>query len=757
MTMTDRETLERALSALVRTRRCMQLYPVANPVVRAALQQLHEALKMPPSLDPISASKPLPPLTCEIRGDGFYFDGEESPMGAGRPELKAFAQLLYGAGAKLLYFQPGLPLKAATAFVSGIMALERGTPPENIPELSQPRVGLAFVEESPFAETNEAPFPETETETGDLLAHLLAQRATGGEFAKDPEAASRQHMGDVLAFFLAVEAGDDRYRSQLEHTLSDPGRLAETYSYVGHMPAAGPHGHGEKPRDSGHQSRDALRQTLRHMAQSLQDMPADLRAFALANMAEAVVTTDADTRTCLIEEVLPLGIGQEGIEDALTRQLPPGTASRVLLRHIRVHAGTASTLQAFLEGMENPRQRGQVAAGLLGALRAEGEAPSPRDLIDVLENAGSGMRNAAAAPSLLDGEQIAADIRRRMSLAEAALHVTHDEVRALRRSVAAADEVSDAQQDALSYFHVFAIGSYAEREQHMLARLQDALCAAIARKDFHFVNHVVQLALGLVRSDVREDAYPTLLPYLEALHQDPNFTKFLTHLTEMAESEEAARTTINTLAGDTAPAVFSALAQEEVKSRRFALLNLLLSMGPGILGYLQEQINHPQWYVVRNAVYLLGRVPAQANLRVLERALRHRDLRVRQEALSSLQLYDPRETAPLIAKALHDPEEYLRARAAQLLMESGQTPYAVDLIDILRKHGGALRRQPEFALAVVRALGVLCNGASMGELERLRRQTWLPGTRKRSELRAACAESLAAIQARGGVPARENA
>jgi hypothetical protein len=754
MIATGVDTMEQALMALVRTRRCMQLYPVANPVVREALQQLLEAFKAPPVLDPLAADAPPPMMTCEIRATGFHGDAGRVLAGA-HPDVTAFARLLSGAGAKRLYFRPGTPLRALTAFVSGTMALERGAAPDSVLELSQPGVGLEFMEQAVVAETEaEAetaatpePEPAPEAHAGDLLSHLVAQREQR-ESHPAPEgksAAWRQHLEDILAFFLAVERGDATCHAEFCHTISDPARIAETYSYVGHVPSAGSQEDGgARESAEARLSCDALRQTLRHIAKPLEGMPQDMRAFALANMAEAVVTTDTHTRARLLDEVLPAGIGDGGVEDAIAGLLPPGAAVRVLLRHVQEHAGSAATLRAFFDSMEFPQQRGQVAAGLLDALETEAGEPPSAALRAVLTQAAAGKHGPA--PLLPAGTETA--VAHRTALADTALLVSQEEARALHRAAASAGALSDEQQDALSCFHVFAIGCHDEQERGMLDRLQRALRDSISKKDFNFANHVVQLALGLVRPDVREDAYPALLPYIEALHHEPNFAKFLAHLSELADSSGNARTAINALASGTAPAVFETLAREEVKARRFALLNLLLSMGPGILGYLREQVNHSQWYVVRNTLYLLGRLPAPDNLRAIERTLRHRDARVREEALTSLAAYDPKETAPLIARALSDPEEHLRARAAELLAATGQQPYAVDLIDLLRSQGSELRRQPEFALALVRALGVLCNGASINDIERLRRQTWLPGTRKRAELRAACAEAVNAIRAR---------
>lgn len=733
------DTLEQAIAALSRTRRCMQLYPAANPVVRMALEQLQAAFRAPVSPDPLEANAPPKMITCDIRATGFHDSGGRL-LGAGFPEMAVFAGLLHRAGARRFYFQAGVPLQALMAFVCATMALERGTAPENLPELTQPGLGLEFAEQpTDTPEAGQAPAEPME----DFLAHLMARRgarmAGGGPGAQ--AAAGRQHLEDIVAFFLALERGDETRKTELRHTLGDPARIAEAYSYVGHVPGSKTQENGAPPAVS----RDALRQTLRHLAGAVEELPADMHAQALANLAEAVVITDPQTRACFMEYVLPAGIGQGGVEDEVTGQLPMGAAIRVLLCHAVTQEAPADGLRAFLDAVRPARQRASLAAGLLAALESNTEAPLDTEVRRVLEAAGAGKHGAMAPPVT---EASANLVSRRDAMASLARQMTGAEARALRK--AATGTTNDEQQAALSHFHLFAIGCAGEHDQGMLDRLRHALKTAIAQENFDFPNHVIQLALGLVRPGVREEAYPTLLPYVEPLYQEPNFAQFLAHLSQLAETQENARAVIRALASGTAPAVFQSLAREEVKARRLALLDLLLSMGPTILGFLREQVNHPHWYVARNTVYLLGRLPEHGNLRALDRALRHRDARVREEALSSLQTHEPAEAAPLIAKALHDPEEDLRARAAQLLAESGQTPYSVDLIEMLRAQGAELRRQPVFALALVRALGTLCHGASLEDLERLRRQAWLPGARNRGELRAACAEAMAAIRKRAG-------
>ena len=110
--------------------------------------------------------------------------------------------------------------------------------------------------------------------------------------------------------------------------------------------------------------------------------------------------------------------------------------------------------------------------------------------------------------------------------------------------------------------------------------------------------------------------------------------------------------------------VFHRLEHEQNTQVRLALMRLLGRIGPAALEAARVMLQHPQWYVVRNAVKLLGEVRDPDLLKDVTPALRHPDERVQKAAIKVLQDARVPGRAAAIASALpymkvHTVEEML--------------------------------------------------------------------------------------------------
>jgi HEAT repeat protein len=169
---------------------------------------------------------------------------------------------------------------------------------------------------------------------------------------------------------------------------------------------------------------------------------------------------------------------------------------------------------------------------------------------------------------------------------------------------------------------------------------------------------------------------------------------------------------------------------------------------------LVHMLGDPRWFVVRNAIELLGEMRvAEADLE-LEKMLEHRDDRVRTAAASALAKLGPGVAAKGLRGALRDAPEEVRERAAEAmaLQRSGSvdslvraldkeddnrvqmamvtalgqlgTPHAVEkLMDIARTEKGLLgkRRATPMRVAAVHALGEVKTSSALAALQTLLR------------------------------------
>lgn len=169
---------------------------------------------------------------------------------------------------------------------------------------------------------------------------------------------------------------------------------------------------------------------------------------------------------------------------------------------------------------------------------------------------------------------------------------------------------------------------------------------------------------------------------------------------------------------------------------------------------LVHMLGDPRWFVVRNAIELLGEMRvAEADVE-LEKMLEHRDDRVRTAAASALAKLGPGVAAKGLRGALRDAPEDVRERAAEAmaLQRSGSvdslvraldkeddnrvqmamvtalgqlgTPHAVEkLMDIARTEKGLLgkRRPTPMRVAAVHALGEVKTSSALAALQTLLR------------------------------------
>lgn len=204
---------------------------------------------------------------------------------------------------------------------------------------------------------------------------------------------------------------------------------------------------------------------------------------------------------------------------------------------------------------------------------------------------------------------------------------------------------------------------------------------------------------------------------------------------------------------DGVEALVEALISAPSITDRRVYYDSLLRMRTGVRT-LVHMLGDPRWFVVRNAVELLGEMRvAEADVE-LEKLLEHRDDRVRTAAASALAKLGPGAAAKGMRGALRDASEEVRERAAEAMalqrggsVESivraldkeedsrvqmtmvnalGQlgTPHAVEkLMDIARTDKGLLQRgrPTPTRVAAVHALGEVKTSSALAALQTLLR------------------------------------
>jgi len=118
-----------------------------------------------------------------------------------------------------------------------------------------------------------------------------------------------------------------------------------------------------------------------------------------------------------------------------------------------------------------------------------------------------------------------------------------------------------------------------------------------------------------------------------------------------------------------AGAICDLLGQVNHMKHRRALCEALAISCKDDVDVLISRLGDPRWYVIRNVVYVLGRIAHQGVERALDRALHHEDVRVRKEAVRALGNIESPTSRAFLVSAFRDPDGGVRVQAALTLAQ----------------------------------------------------------------------------------------
>lgn len=741
MDLKFQQALERVLVQTVQARRCLQLYPRSNHLVSEARASLHGSVRL--AVAAMAKEEATGKWCCEVRRDGFFVGEQE--LAAERISVGRFARLLYLNGAKLFCVSPQATGAHADAFIEASLLLENNEGQPDWTALECEHFGVERLAEAAVTSG------EAQADV-DLVAYLTARSGgeelggggtgsgKGGGGSGTGDGGVNSDLRDLIQFFQSVQEGHEEERQALLNTLMDSTRMAEAFSYVANA-AMVP---GQKEL-----SGEALRQVLKHIRNTIETLPEESRDFIVNNVSQAVLGTDPETRERLVSDVLSEGIGEDSLRDEITKRLPPRLGASVLMHHVNLHDGTASMVNSFVEGLPNEVHRKQIKK-LLNLDEQEDlndpGAATPQERMRLTQKTGAAPEDAHTESP----EEVMARSAKLQQLGMRVMRVGREELAELQRNVREQTEVSDNEHDAFTLFLLFATGQMEVKDARLLENLQTTLHNALEMERFDLLNRVIEFALGNLRDDLRPDTFRVLSHYLTPLYQQKQFENYIRTLSEKKRlgGDGTESLLLESVARGAAPVLLAELETEQVKRRRFVLLSLLVAMGPIIAPRLRQNLANPNWYVVRNAVYLLGKLKDLQSLEALSACLRHEDARVRLETVDALEELGVPEVDDLLKHAIKDSDPKVRGHAAAALARRGDSSHFDAFVRELRRQPLRMLRRPDYTLGVIGALGTLGDDDAVQVLRGFSRWCWLPVSR-RKEMRSACERALQDIARRG--------
>jgi HEAT repeat protein len=237
---------------------------------------------------------------------------------------------------------------------------------------------------------------------------------------------------------------------------------------------------------------------------------------------------------------------------------------------------------------------------------------------------------------------------------------------------------------------------------------------------------------------------------LQALDQlsTDEMTNYLVSFLFAEETEQRTRDTLTQIlafvGSKIANRLVEILADEGAASKRKLLNEILVHSGTGTLPVIYEYLDDDRWYVVRNAIAILGDIRSQESLAQLTPLLQHDEIRVRRETIRALtKIGGKRAIKILVQTAIADDQE-LRRQAILSLGAIRATSAVPTLLTMLKKSDWS-QRAVDLKKDVIRALGEISDPEAIPELVKVvRKKSWLR-RQLNDELRVAAAASLGDI------------
>lgn len=191
------------------------------------------------------------------------------------------------------------------------------------------------------------------------------------------------------------------------------------------------------------------------------------------------------------------------------------------------------------------------------------------------------------------------------------------------------------------------------------------------------------------------------------------------------------------------------LETETDKDRRSRLLGALRAIGRNGVPVLKEALASPHWFMVRNAVVLLGEIGVPSTFQEVALALEHRDPRVRRAAVIAVRnLGSPQDAAETLAKALPREEAPLQLEILAALGELRQASCVPAVVELVHGTRGTGEDALRVRLRAVEVLGLVASPLPVPALQELFRKKGLLGGRESTAIRLEAARALARINTR---------
>jgi HEAT repeat protein len=280
--------------------------------------------------------------------------------------------------------------------------------------------------------------------------------------------------------------------------------------------------------------------------------------------------------------------------------------------------------------------------------------------------------------------------------------------------------------------------------------LEDLLTALLDKKDY-------RSAAAVLRTFRMSVAPPFRSRLAEALRRAGDakritaLVRTLRSLPKNSLDYQALSACLSLLDREATPVLLEMLAEEEDRSVRKVLIQILKDLGKNQVALLGERLSDERWYFVRNIVNILGESRKEEVVSYLEKVAGHKNFQIRQEVVRALIAIGGKRAADLLAAYLRDKDIDIRFMAIRGLgtisVPGGRGEQ--ELVNFLRR-GWWKRIDPQLKEEAVISLGKIGGQGALRFLRPLSRVKWWKSRKPQEMVRDAAVKAIQEIERRTG-------
>ncbi|MFQ5538670.1 MAG: HEAT repeat domain-containing protein [Gemmatimonadota bacterium] len=179
------------------------------------------------------------------------------------------------------------------------------------------------------------------------------------------------------------------------------------------------------------------------------------------------------------------------------------------------------------------------------------------------------------------------------------------------------------------------------------------------------------------------------------------------------ERREQLMQVVTRMGHEMALAIADALSDTSDRFARRSFMEAMVALGPEAMPVLESMMEDGRWFVVRNAVAILGEVGGERAVERITTALAHTEPKVRREALLSLAKVGGEDAGLLVYGMIEDPDPDVRLAAA---MAAGALKVERALKPLLSLLEG--ENDEDVVVGVLGALGQLGDPGAVNAIEK---------------------------------------